>query len=182
MTRRLLTVAGVLVIAMAGAVALYGHGQRGRYQGQAYGDWWHQLATGKLQERLKLSSEQVDRIKEIAKTGREKFFQLSSSAAENRQALMKELFRDKPDANEINRRIQALQQVQASQLTELVNRAGEVNKVLTPEQRTELQRIMAERAQAASQRREHRRERWMQRNAPPAPEKVQPGAPEPQER
>ena len=164
MTRRHCTAVGVLVIAVAGVVALYGQGQRGRFQSQDGGGWWQQLASGKLQQRLQLSPEQMDQIKQISASGRPKLFELSSTAAENRQALLKEVFSDKPNQKEINRRKEALQQVHNAQMDELIARAGEVNQVLTPEQRSELQRIIDE----GAQQREQRRQRWMERTAPPS--------------
>ncbi len=115
-----------------------------------------------MKQRLNLTPEQVQQIRQINHAQRLQSFDRNTAAQSERQALMAALFSETPNQAEIHRHVAALQQAQAAQLNQLVATAAEINKVLTPEQRTEFQKVMATRMDRQVQMRAKARERLAQ--------------------
>lgn len=112
-----------------------------------------------LVARLKLTPEQETQIKGIAKSRAEQSKGDREAGRAAREALMRELFSDKPNTAEIQKNTAVLQQESAQRLTRWVTMAQEMNKVLTPEQRTEMQKMVSEHQQASQRMRERFKQR-----------------------
>jgi len=121
----------------------------------------------KLQARLNLSADQTQQIKQIVKSERMKRIGQGRDGAQDQQALIKSIFADNPNQTEIQQRVQAIQEQQAKMLQELVATGLQVNKVFTPEQRAELQRMMDENAQVRAKMRQKMAQRMKQQQQAP---------------
>jgi len=161
MKKWIIATVALLVIA---TVAFAAAGRGRRVHGEMGGmGWLHGMGLARLEARLKLTPEQSTQIRQIAHTEKQRMFQRWGSGADNRNALMKEIFRDNPNQAEITRRVQTLLQEHTQMLNQLVAAGLEVNKVLTPEQRAELQQVVDENAQAAQRMRERALQRRQER-------------------
>jgi Spy/CpxP family protein refolding chaperone len=148
-----------VILATAGfASARYARGERD-FAGMSL---LRELGLAKLQARLNLSAEQTQQIKEIGRSERTKRLDQFGSGAENRQALLKAIFSDNPNQTEIQKRVQALQEQHAKMLQDVVSTGLQVNKVFTPEQRVELQRVIEENSQVRAKMRDRAMQRRQQ--------------------
>ena len=177
----------ILVLAIAGfafAQAGPGGGMRGPHGmgrhghgGPGFG-FGPGMNFGKLSARLQLTPEQKDKLKSIMKQHMQENKGQGEAARNAHEALAKELFKDQPNQAEIQRQVAVLQQEQAQRMAQWVSAAQEMNKVLTPEQRAEVQKIIDENhtARAAmKQKMEQRRQQWQQKKGT-APQTQPPAA------
>jgi len=137
-----------------------GHGRHGR------GGMRGGMFMGKdMQERLNLTEDQKAKLKQMHQRQRE---QMKSRFAEGprgagHQALMQEVFKDNPNQAAIQQRVAEMQQQQAAALSARVAAMQEFNSILTPAQRGEMQKLMAERAQKRQEWQSKRGERHQQK-------------------
>ena len=166
MNRRWLVLAAVIAILVLGsgtiAFARYGHGRGG------YG-WHGEWAMARMEARLKLTPDQSRQMREIVSSQKLKLFDQFSAGRDNRQALIKEIFKDNPNQAEIQKRVAAIQQQHSDMLNQVVAAGTQLNKVLTPEQRVEMQKVIDERMQAGEKMRQRMRERRAQHQTETTP-------------
>ena len=112
-----------------------------------------------LETRLKLTPEQSQQLRQVVSSQKQKAFADFESGRDNRQALVREIFKDNPNQAEIQKRVAALQQQHAQMLNQVVSAGLDINKVFTPEQRVEMNRILDERAEVRSRMRERMQQR-----------------------
>ncbi len=160
-----IVLAAMLTIGALGAVAAevaehHGHGRGGRMG-------MHGMFMGKdMESRLNLTDDQKAKLKQMHERQRE---QMKSQFAEGRegasgqQALAQEIFKDNPNPAVVQQRVAEMQQRQAAMLTARVQAMQEFNSILTPEQRGEMQKMMAERAQKMQEWKAKRAERHQQK-------------------
>ena len=163
---------GIVLAAMLslGAVAAvgaevaerHGHGRHGQRGGMRGG-----MFMGKdMQDRLNLTEDQKAKLKQMHERQREQMksqFAEGPQGAAGHQALMQEVFKDNPNQAAIQQRVAEMQQRQAAALNARVAAMQEFNSVLTPQQRGELQKVMAERAQKMQEWKAKRAERHQQK-------------------
>lgn len=153
----------VALLVLGGVTAAFG-----RF-GHPRGFGFHgERAMAQLEARLKMTPDQSSKMREIVSTQKSKLFDQFGAGRDNRQALIKEIFKDNPSQAEIQKRVEALKQQHAQMLDQLVAAGLEVNKIFTPEQRTELQKAIDEKFQVAAKMRERMRERMAERSRPEA--------------
>lgn len=145
--------------------AKYGKGRAGQGPLGMLG-FGGERAIAEMETRLKLTPEQSQQVRQILTGQREKMFEDFGAGRENRQALVREIFKDNPNQAEIQKRVAALQQRHAEMLKQVVATGLEINKVITPEQRTELNKVIEERMLVG----EKMRERFRERRGQPAPQ------------
>jgi periplasmic protein CpxP/Spy len=165
MSKKWLTVVlvGLLVLGTGTiAFATYG-GHRGH--GGGFG-FLPGMRFGELKARLNLTPEQTSKLQELVKAERLKAFDQFWAAGEQRRALAKEIFKDNPSPAEVQRRVQELHQQHAQILNQIVAAGLEANKVFTPEQRAEIQKIVDEHARKAADRRDRIRQRMAEPRRP----------------
>jgi Spy/CpxP family protein refolding chaperone len=158
--------ASVVAVTTGFASPRYGRGQ----QGMGGFPFLHELGIAKVKARLNLTADQTDQIQQIARSERMKRSEQGGFGAEDRQALLNTIFADNPNQTEIQKRVQALQEQHEKMLQEMVATGLQVNKVFTPEQRTELRRMIDENAQVRAEMRDRRMQRQHQREQDPAPQ------------
>ncbi len=113
-----------------------------------------QFTSPRVQARLNLTPDQVKQIQQVVQAQRAnapKPAAAATNAAQEHQALLKAIFTDKPDQEAIQQHAAALNQFAAAQaqqhtarLNQFINTMLEINKILTPEQRDEFQRMLDE--------------------------------------
>jgi Spy/CpxP family protein refolding chaperone len=145
-----LTIAGIAFAQAGHEGGFRGHGGHGG-PGFGFGPGMHfeQLAA-----RLNLTAEK-QHMEENRGQGQ--------ASVDAHDALAKELFKDQPNQAEIQKQLTVLQQDQARRMSEWVATAQEMNKVLTPDQRAEAQKIIDEQRTARANMREKMKERHQQR-------------------
>ena len=164
MTRKWIGIAAaaLLVLGSSLAFAKYagraGHGHMGMF-----GEW----KMAQLEARLKLTPEQSKQMRGIVTARREKLMGDFDAGRDDRQALIREIFKDKPSQAEIEKRVSAIQERHNAMLSQLVASGQEFNKTLTPEQRVEMQRIIDEQVQVGDKMREHRRQHMHEHEGQP---------------
>jgi len=139
----------------------HGHGGRG-HMGMDGG-----MFMGKdMATRLNLTDDQKAKLKQMHQQQREQMksqFAAGAQGGAGHQALMQEVFKDNPDPAVIQQRVAELQQRQAAALTAHVAAMQQFNSILTPAQRTEMQKMMAERSQKMQEWQSKRSERHQQK-------------------
>jgi protein CpxP len=152
----LVAVALILVLGAGFAFAQRGH--RGRHG--VHGDMglFGGRMFAQLEARLNLTPEQTQQIKQIREQQRGQMKQQPVDRTAH-EALMRQLFADNPNQAEIQKLTQQLQQQQAARLNQMVTMAAQINQVLTPEQRAELQKVMSEHRQVREKMKQRRQER-----------------------
>ena len=148
----LAAVLGVGTLAVAADVAGH-HGHHGRHGGMMMGLNSHDL------ERLNLTAEQKQKLDDMRKSQREQMRAQFQQTASEHQALMAEIYKDNPNQAAIQQHLAAIQQQQAAMFNQHVQAMVAFSQSLTPEQRTQMQQIMAEH----QQRREEMRQKWQQK-------------------
>jgi Spy/CpxP family protein refolding chaperone len=166
----LAAVLGLGTLAVAADVAEH----HGRHRGMR-GEMMMGLNPHDL-ERLNLTADQKQKLDGIRKSQREQMRSQFQSTAQEHQALMAEIYKDNPNPAEIQKHLATIQQAQAAMFNQRVQALVTFSQSLTPEQRAEMQKVLAEHAQ----RREQMRQKWEQRqqqnqSQPPqaAPDKPQ---------
>src|SRR3954470_22718386 len=135
---------GAVATVAAQAAEGHGHGRHGR---DGRGGMGGGMFMGKeAMARLNLTDDQKAKLKQMHERQRE---QMKAQFQQGRQdnGLMQEVFKDNPNPAVIQQRVAEMQQRQAAALTAHVAAMQEFNSILTSEQRAEMQKLMAERAQ-----------------------------------
>lgn len=148
----------VLVIGTASIASA----RRGGHGGMGKG-FFGEFNFAKIEARLKLTPQQSDQIRGIVRSERERHVSQFEAGGNNRHELMKAIFAENPNQGEINNRIEAMVKQHEQMLRQMAATGTEVNKVFTPEQRAEVQRMLDENAQAASKMRERMKQRMQER-------------------
>jgi Spy/CpxP family protein refolding chaperone len=119
---------------------------------------------GQLQQRLKLTDQQMQQIRQIQQSHRQQAFEIRGTKAAAREAMMKSIFAENANPATVQKNLITMQQSQAASLNLFVTRMNEINKILTPEQRTEFQKVLDERSQRRITNREKMQQRMQQNN------------------
>ncbi len=161
-------VALAVLVLGSGTVAFAKYAGRGGRMGHMgmFGAW----KMAQLETRLKLTPEQSKQMRDIFSARREKLKGDFDAGRDDRQALVREIFKDKPSQAEIEKRVSAIQERHNAMLSQLVASGQEFNKTLTAEQRVEMQQIIDEQIQVGDKMRERRRQHRMQRQSQPGSE------------
>ena len=153
----------VIVLGAAiGGVAAYEHGGAGMRM---------HMRFERLAVRLKLSSAQESQIRADLKQARTNARPEIDSMRSLRATLAKQIFTDQPDQTAIQKNAGELKQQLSAMIDEYVKAGLQINGVLSPEQRAEVQKIIVERQTLA----ERRRARWQHHEM--HHEQMHPGAP-----
>jgi len=166
MTRKWIGIAAVAVLVLgSGTVAFARFAGRAGHMGRMgmFGAW----KMAQLEARLKLTPEQSKQMRDIVAARRETLKSDFDAGRDDRQALMREIFKDNPNQAEIQKRVSAIQERHNAMLSQLVASGQDFNKTLTSEQRTEMQKIIDEQIQVGNKMRQHRGQRGMRRGGPP---------------
>ena len=156
--------AAALLVLGSGTVAFAKFAGRAGHMGM-FGEW----KMAQLEARLKLTPEQSKQMRDIVGARREKLMSDFDAGRDDRQALVREIFKDHPSQAEIQKRVSAIQERHNAMLSQLVASGQDFNKTLTPEQRAEMQKIIDEQIQVGNKMREHRRQHGMEREGQPEP-------------
>ena len=152
---------GAIAAVGAEVAEQHGHGRHGR------GGMRGGMFMGKdMQERLNLTEDQKAKLKQMHERQREQMkgqFAEGGQGPGGHQALMQEVFKDNPNQAAIQQRVAEMQQRQAAALNARVAAMQEFNSILTPAQRGEMQKLMAERAQKMQEWKAKRGERHQQK-------------------
>lgn len=166
MTKKWVAIAAVgLLVLGTGSVAFARFAGRAGHMGHMgmFGEW----KMAQLEARLKLTPEQSKQMREIVAARRDKLRGDFDAGRDDRQALMREIFKDNPSQAEIQKRVSAIQERHNAMLSQLVTAGQDFNKTLTSEQRAEMQKIIDEHIQVGNRMREHRGQRGMRHGGPP---------------
>lgn len=121
----------------------------------------------RLAARLKLTPEQQSQIKADLRQTRAVAKPDFDSVRSLRETLGRQIFTDQPNQAEIQKNAELLKQHLSAAIDEYVKVGLQINQVLTPAQRVEMQTVITERAQRAQQ----QRARHEQQGSPtPAPQ------------
>lgn len=172
MTKKWIAIAAVALLVLGtGSVAFARFAGRAGHMGRMgmFGEW----KMAQLEARLKLTPEQSKQMRDIVAARHQKLRGDFDAGRDDRQALIREIFKDNPSQAEIEKRVSAIQERHNAMLSQLVASGQEFNKTLTAEQRAEMQKIIDEQVQVGNKMREHRGQHGMHREgqpeAPPAP-------------
>ncbi len=166
MTRKWMGIAAAALLVLgSGSVAFAKYAGRAGHMGHMgmFGEW----KMAQLEARLKLTPDQSKQMRDIVGARREKLMSDFDAGRDDRQALVREIFKDNPSQAEIQKRVSALQERHNAMLSQLVASGQDFNKTLTPEQRAEMQKIIDEHVQVGDKMREHRRHRMMEGEGQP---------------
>ena len=117
-----------------------------------------------VKARLNLTEDQTQRIQAILEKQKETM--QAQAPAQQHEALVAQVFSDNPNQAQIQQQLTQLHQQHAQMLQRIVATGLEINQVLTPEQRAELQKMMAEHKQVRGTMRQRMQERRQQRQEP----------------
>ena len=140
----------------------HGHGGPGGPGGD-FGFGPGGMHFGQLVQRLNLTQDQQDKLKGMMKQHMQQNRGQGQAAEAAHDALAKELFKDQPNQAEIQKQLTILQQDQAQRMGQWVQMAQDANKILTPEQRVEMQKMIDERSTARANMKQKMMERRQQR-------------------
>jgi Spy/CpxP family protein refolding chaperone len=166
MTKKWVAIAAVgLLVLGSGSLAFGRFAGRGGRMGHMgmFGAW----KMAQLEARLKLTPEQSKQMRDIVAARREKLRGDFDAGRDDRQALVREIFKDNPSQAEIQKRVSAIQERHNTMLSQLVASGQEFNKTLTLEQRAEMQKVIDEHVQVGNKMREHRGRHRMGREGQP---------------
>lgn len=150
-----LSVCVIVLGAVIAGVAAYEHGHAGPGM---------RMRFEKMAVRLKLTSEQESQIKADLKQARTGARPAIDSMRNSRATLAKQIFTDQPDQAAIQKSSDQLKQQLSEMIDRYVQAGMQINSVLTPTQRVEMQKIIVEHQQLA----ERRRARWQQHRTRPS--------------
>jgi Spy/CpxP family protein refolding chaperone len=172
MTRKWIGIAAAALLVLgSGSVAFARYAGRAGHMGHMgmFGEW----KMAQLEARLKLTPDQSKQMRDIVAARREKLMGDFDAGRDDRQALVREIFKDNPSQAEIQKRVSAIQERHNAMLSQLVASGQDFNKTLTSEQRAEMQKIIDEHVQVGDKMREHRRQHrmghWGQPESKPGP-------------
>ena len=172
MTKKWIGIAAVgLLVLGSGSLAFARFAGRAGHMGGMgmFGEW----KMAQLETRLKLTPEQSKQMRDIVSARRETLKGDFDAGRDDRQSLVREIFKDNPSQAEIQKRVSAIQERHNAMLSQLVTAGQDFNKTLTSEQRAEMQKIIDEQVQVGNKMREHRGHHGMhhegQPEAPSAP-------------
>ena len=155
MTRKWIAIAAAALLVLgSGSLAFAKFAGRAGHMGHMgmFGEW----KMAQLETRLKLTPEQSKQMRDIVAARHEKLKGDFDAGRDDRQALVREIFKDNPSQAEIQKRVSAIQERHNAMLSQLVTAGQDFNKTLTPEQRVEMQKIIDEHVQVGDKMREHR--------------------------
>ena len=155
-------IVSVLVL-LAGALSIAIAQRHGR------GGDWGIMGMQKYVQRLNLTPEQQQQIRQIIGTRRQAAEPDMKGAGDLRATLAKQVFVDQPNAAQIQQTANQLKLQMSKMIDEYVAAGMDVNKVLTAEQRSEVQKIIEERRTKSEQRMQRWKERKQQRQQQSAP-------------
>jgi len=164
MRNKVLVFLAVTALMVAGATAAFA--KRGGPMDRRGGGMFSERMLAAMEIRLKLTPDQSGQVRQIVDTQKSRMREQFGPTGDERQALIKQIFTDNPNQDEIQKRIAALQQRHADMLANLVQTGQQINKVLTPEQRAEFQKMLDEHVQM----REKMRDRMRNRQSKPQPQ------------
>ena len=176
MMRKGWAIAAVAVLLVGSALAV---ARMGRAMHRGHFGFMQERALTALEVRLKLTPEQSKQLRDLVQSRREMLRDQFEAGKADRRALVTEIFKDNPSQEEIQKRIAAIQERQAAQLNSMVQAGLEFNKSLTPEQRAEMNKILAEHFEVADRMHQRMQERMHDRRGkgpggpggpPPAPD------------
>lgn len=173
--------AAVVLVGSAGAVAAarYGRGHMGMRGGMGF---MGGRVLAQVEVRLKLTPDQSKQLHELIAGRRQAMREQFQASQADRRALITEIFKDNPSQEEIQKRLSAIQERQATMMNDMVQAGLQFNKSLTPEQRAEMNKMLAEHFEVADRMHQHMQERMQQRprrgpggpgGPPPAPQQPQ---------
>jgi len=159
----------VCVIVIGGAIAAVAAYEHGRP-----GPGMH-MRFERMAVRLKLTSAQESEIKADLKQARTNARPDVNSMRNLRATLAKQIFTDHPDQAAIQNNAAQLKQQLSAMIDQYVKAGLQINGVLTPDQRVEVQKIIVEHQTLA----ERRQARWQQHRAqsPDGQQSTTPGQP-----
>lgn len=166
MSRKWVGIAAAAVLVLGtGTLAFARYAGRAGHMGHMgmFGAW----KMAQLEARLKLTPEQSKQMRDIVSARHDKLRGDFDAGRDDRQALVREIFKDNPNQAEIQKRVSAIQERHNAMLSQLVASGQEFNKTLTSEQRAEMQKIIDEQIQVADKMRERRRQHRMQHPSQP---------------
>jgi len=166
MTKKWIAIAAVALLVLGtGSVAFAKFGGRAGHMGGMgmFGEW----KMAQLEARLKLTPEQSKQMRDIVAARHEKLRGDFDAGRDDRQALVREIFRDNPSQAEIEKRVSAIRERHNAMLSQLVTAGQDFNKTLTSEQRAEMQKIIDEHVQVGNKMRQHRGQHGMRHGGPP---------------
>ena len=180
MTKKIwaIVAAAVVLVGSAGAVAVarYGHGHMRHGEMGFMGE----RGLAQMEVRLKLTPEQSKQLRELMASRRDLMRQQMQAGQADRRALLTEVFKDNPSQEEIQKRLSAMQERQTAMMNQMVQAGLEFNKSLSPEQRAEMNRMLAEHFEVADRMHQRMQERMHDRRGrgpggpPPASQPDQP--------
>ena len=182
MTKKIwaIVAAAVVLAGSAGAVAVarYGrHHMRGGEMG-----FMGERALAQMEVRLKLTPEQSKQLRALMESRRQAMSEQFQASRDDRRALITEVFKDNPSQEEIQKRISAMQERQTAMVNQMVQAGLEFNKSLSPEQRAEMNKMLAEHFEVGDRMHQRMQERRHDRRGrgpggpggpPPAPDQPQ---------
>lgn len=161
MKRKWIVVSGVIAaMLLATAAVAFARGARGGHDGFGF---FGPRALAQMEVRLKLTPDQSKQIRAILKNAREQGFSRFGQGSNARVSLAKAIFSTDANQADIQQNLQALQQQHQQMLQLMVSTGQQINQVLTPEQRVEMQRIIDEKAAMGAKMRERFRQRMQER-------------------
>jgi Spy/CpxP family protein refolding chaperone len=182
MTKKIwaIVAAAVVLAGSAGAVAVarYGRG----HMGGGHMGFMGERALAQMEVRLKLTPEQSKQLRELMASRRDLMREQMQAGQADRRALITEVFKDNPSQEEIRKRVSAMQERQTAMMNQMVDAGLQFNKSLTPEQRAEMNKMLAEHFEVADRMHQRMQERMHDRRgkgpggpggAPPAPDQEQ---------
>lgn len=163
----LLVLLALMVVSVTAALAFQRHGgpHQGMHRGMGGPGMGFGPFDGRMLEhvkaRLNLTEDQTQRIRAII--DKQKETMKAQAPMQQHEALVTQIFSNNPNQQQIQQQLTAMQERHAQMLQRMVATGLEVNAVLTPEQRAELQKMMAEHKQVRETMRQRMQERRQQR-------------------
>ncbi len=161
----------VVTLAVALAGSTYVFAKAGRHGGhRGGGGFLSERMFAHLETRLNLTEEQSTQVRGIFEAQRAKMKEQFAAGRGEHDALFKAIFTDNPNQAEIQNQLNALKQKHAAMLDQMVGTGLQVNQVLTPEQRTELLKAMAEKKETGRRFQERMKQRKSEREGQTQPQ------------
>jgi Spy/CpxP family protein refolding chaperone len=162
-----IVLAAVLAVGTVTAIAAEAAGHHGRHmRGEMF------VSQKEMESRLNLTADQKTKLDQMRTQERGQMKGMREAARADHQALMQELWKDSPNQAEIQRLTASMAQRQSEMMNQHVQAMLAFSQSLTPEQRTQMQQLMAEKQQkraAMRQKWEQRRQQKQQDATPSAP-------------
>ena len=166
----LIVLVALTLVSVTAALAFQRHGgpHKGMHQGMGGPGMGIGPFDGRMLEhvkvRLGLTEEQTQRIRAIVEKQKETM--KAQEPGQPHEALAATIFSDNPNQAQIQQQLAQMQEHQAQMLQRMVATGLEINQVLTPPQRAELQQMMSEHKQMRGTMRQRMQERRQQHKEP----------------